>query len=55
MLNDNPLTIKGPPHTVNDDDVKLLFPNAELKETEDDCSSIDRLGLVVQNIYSITL
>lgn len=42
---------QGPPHHTSHEDVKQLYQNAEIIETEDDSSSIERLGLIVQNIY----
>ena len=46
---------QGPPHHTSHEDVKQLYQSAEIIETEEDASSIERLGLIVQNIYHFDL
>ena len=38
---------------VTHDDAVALYPNAELLETNEDLSSVDRLGKIIENVYSI--
>ena len=41
----------GPPFHTSDDDVINLYKNSKLIESEEDESSKERLGKIIQNIY----
>ena len=45
---------QGPPHSVDQEHVEKLYANAKLLESNDDLSSIDRLGKIVENVYMVT-
>ena len=38
---------------VTHDDAVTLYPNAELLESNEDLSSVERLGKIIENVYSI--
>ena len=44
---------QGPPHTVPDEQVMRLYPNAKMIQTNEDLSSLERLGKIVENVYIV--
>ena len=44
---------QGPPHTVLDEQVMRLYPNAKMIQTNEDLSSLERLGKIVENVYIV--
>ena len=43
----------GPPHTVTFEDVQSLYDNVDRISEEDDLSSIERMGKLVESVYRI--
>ena len=43
----------GPPHTVTSDDVHHLYENVKKISEEDDLSSLERMGKLVESVYLI--
>ena len=43
----------GPPHTVSSDDVHSLYENVKMISEEDDLSSMERMGKLVESVYLI--
>ena len=47
---------QGPPYHTSHDDVGALFAEAgNMCESEEDLSSRDRLGIIIQNVYLFTV